>query len=268
MGDFDRLQQIIWNLLSNAIKFTPAGGQVSVRTVQVGSQVEIQISDSGRGIKPEFLPFVFDRFRQEDATTRRQDGGLGLGLAIVRQLVELHGGTARVESEGEGRGATFVITLPLREFVAVAAGVVRQQASRSGAASTGNDLSGRISGVRILVVDDDSDALALIQVILEGGGAEVRTVHSAAECYSLLGRWKPDVMFVDIGMPNEDGYDLIRRLRALSAQDGGLLPAVALTAYSCSEDRIRALASGYQMHVAKPVEPEELLTIVATLTGR
>ncbi|HKX33256.1 MAG TPA: ATP-binding protein, partial [Blastocatellia bacterium] len=267
-GDFDRLQQVFWNLLSNAIKFTPAGGRVKVMTAHVNAQIEILISDTGKGIRPEFLPYVFDRFRQQDSTTKRQDGGLGLGLAIARQLVELHGGTVRAESAGEGKGATFVVTLPLYESAAVSLPLPALRADNSGPRPIENRLERRIMGSRILVVDDEPDACDLIRVILECGGAEVRMAHSAAIGYQSLDEWKPDVMVVDIGMPHEDGYDFIRRVRKRGIEQGGLIPAVALTAYSRTEDRVQSLAAGFQLHVAKPVEPEELLAIVATLIGR
>lgn len=267
MGDFDRLQQIVWNLLANAIKFTPQGGQVSVMTARVKEQIEIIVSDTGSGIKAEFLPYVFDRFRQEDATTKRKAGGLGLGLAIVRQLAELHGGTARVESAGQGQGATFVITLPLHHVPEKESPVIAP-AEQANLAVVDDELIGRIRGLRILVVDDEPDAIALIQLILERGGAEVRTANCAADGQRLLDEWPPDLIVSDIGMAGTDGYEFMVGVRARSRERGGLLPAVALTAYSRTEDRIRALEAGYQMHVPKPVEPEELLTVIASLTGR
>ena len=271
MGDFDRLQQVIWNLLSNAIKFTPSGGQVRVAITHLNSQVEILVSDTGKGIKPEFLPYVFDRFRQEDATTQRKEGGLGLGLAIVRQLIELHGGTVRAESGGEGKGATFVATLPLRESGAAVSDAVASPADMDHDEHEdliGHHTAGRMRGVRILVVDDEQDALELIRIILRGDGAEVRTAQSAADGRQLLDQWRPDVLIVDIGMPQEDGYDFIRQVRGRGIERGSMLPAIALTAYARAEDRVRALSAGYQMHLVKPVEPEELITVITSLIGR
>lgn len=262
MGDVDRLQQIVWNLLSNAIKFTPKGGLVLIKTIQVGSQVEINISDNGQGIKPNFLPYVFDRFRQEDATTKRQHGGLGLGLAIVRQLVELHGGTVHVESAGEGQGATFTISLPVPGKNSGALHRVDRLNGKSVAPALSETLAGIISGIRVLLVDDELDTLVLTALILERGGAEVRTADNAAEGYLLFSEWKPDVIVSDIGMAHEDGYDFLRRVR----EQDKIVPAVALTAYTRTEDRIHAFSAGFQMHVSKPVEPKELLTVVASLT--
>jgi signal transduction histidine kinase len=261
-GDFDRLQQVVWNLLSNAIKFTPPGGHVWLTLTRLGSSAQIIVRDTGKGIKPEFLPYVFDRFRQEDASPSRQQGGLGLGLAIVRQLVELHHGTVQVKSPGEGRGASFTVTLPLRETSFIPPGPASGTSALSGPSAV------EITGVRVLAVEDEPDACELIRLILESSGAEVRTARSAAEGYAVLDEWKPDLILADIGMPHEDGYDFIRRVRAREVERGGLIPAVALTAYSRTEDRVQALAAGYQMHVVKPVEPQDLLLVVASLTGR
>jgi signal transduction histidine kinase/ActR/RegA family two-component response regulator len=270
-GDPARLQQVVWNLLSNAIKFTPKGGRVEVRLESAGSHVGIFVSDTGDGIKPEFLPFVFDRFRQEDGTTSRRYGGLGLGLSIVRHLVELHGGTVRAESAGEGQGATFAVRLPL-----VAA--PKSEGSDTGTAAAAQqpavntqravEWPDKLDGLRVLVVDDEPDTLDLIKVLLAQCGAEVATARSSAEALGLFAEVAPDVIISDIGMPGEDGYELIRRVRELPPERGGRTPAVALTAYARAADRLRVLRSGYQMHVAKPVELAELVAVVANVVGR
>ncbi|MDQ3754101.1 MAG: PAS domain S-box protein, partial [Acidobacteriota bacterium] len=265
-GDPDRLQQIVWNLLSNAIKFTPKGGRVQVRLERINSHIEIVVSDTGQGINAEFLPYVFDRFRQADASTTRKHGGLGLGLAIVRQLVEMHGGTASVASDGEGRGATFTVKLPLlimrhepgdeeRRHPQVVEGIKIE-------------CPPELDGVRVLVVDDEPDARQLLTVVLERCGAKILTASSATEALRLLAEVRPDVLLSDIGMPGEDGYSLIRKVRALPAEQGGRTPAAALTAYASAEDRKRVLLAGFQLHIPKPVEPTELITVVASLAGR
>jgi PAS domain S-box-containing protein len=266
-GDADRLQQVIWNLLTNAIKFTPKGGRVQVKLERVNSHVEITVSDSGLGISREFLPYVFDRFRQADAATTRVHGGLGLGLSIVRQLTELHGGTARVESEGEGKGATFVISLP---FIAVKSAQVEPE--RIHPPSSGNiaalDCLPSLDGVRVLVVDDEEDTRELLRAVLEKCGSEVTTASSASEALDVIERMRPDVLVSDLGMPGEDGYSLIAKVRALPAERGGRTPAAALTAYARVEDRLHVLRSGFQIHLPKPVEPVELAIVVANLAGR
>ncbi|HEY0081308.1 MAG TPA: ATP-binding protein [Pyrinomonadaceae bacterium] len=269
-GDADRLQQVVWNLLTNAIKFTPKDGRVQVRLERVDSHVEIVVSDSGKGIEPEFLPHVFDRFRQADGTSTRKHGGLGLGLSIVRQLVELHGGTVGVESGGEGQGTTFVVQLPQM--------IARRQtdaatSARLLPAALGNSLSfdcpPSLKGLHVLVVDDEPDTRLLLRTVLEQCGSEVTTAGSAAEALAAFTRSKPDVLVSDIGMPDEDGYELIVKLRAAeAAQAEGRIPAIALTAYARVEDRVRALNAGFQVHVPKPIEPVELLAVVASLTGR
>ena len=267
-GDPDRLQQVFWNLFSNAIKFTPAGGRVEARLTHAGGHAEVTVTDTGEGIAPEFLPHVFERFRQADGAITRRHGGLGLGLAIVRHLVELHGGTVRVESEGEGRGATFALRLPLLAPAAPApgsAGGGRKQSS----ALPGDCAS--LAGLRVLVVDDDADTRTLLRALLERCGAAVALAASAAEALEHLRRAEaalPDVLVSDIGMPHEDGYQLIRRVRALPAERGGQIPAAALTAYARVEDRARALAEGYQAHVSKPVDPAELTAVIADLAAR
>jgi CheY-like chemotaxis protein/anti-sigma regulatory factor (Ser/Thr protein kinase) len=263
-GDPDRLQQALWNLLSNAVKFTPKDGHVEMRLVSVDSQVEIAVSDDGQGINPDFLPYVFDRFRQQDATTGRRHGGLGLGLAIVRHLVELHGGSVRVESEGEGHGATFTITLPALAENAKPSG------KTLGASIIGEspaDLPS-LDGVRVLLVDDLAEARDLITFALASNGAEVRTAASAAEGLSVIGEWQPDVILSDIAMPGEDGYAFIRNVRRLSEENGGNIPAAALTAYVGGKEYRRSFEAGYQAYITKPVDWAELITIVASLAGR
>jgi PAS domain S-box-containing protein len=256
-GDPNRLQQVVWNLLSNAIKFTPPGGGVKVSLERKGSHAQIQVSDTGKGISPDFLPHVFDYFRQADASTTRTQGGLGLGLAIVRHLVELHGGTVRAESSGAGKGATFLIELPLMN-AAVETGQ-RKEAFKS---------SPDLAGVLVLVVEDDVDSRELITFVLEQYGAEAIAVESVSEALSTLEKLKPDVLVSDIGMPQEDGYALIRKVRARQSQQEQPIPAVALTAYAREEDYKRAIEAGFQRHISKPVEPNELVSAVAQLAGR
>ncbi|HEX8342651.1 MAG TPA: ATP-binding protein [Tepidisphaeraceae bacterium] len=268
-GDAGRLQQVLWNLLSNAIKFTPRGGRVQVLLERVDSHLEISVSDTGEGIKPEFLPFVFDRFRQADASTTRRHGGLGLGLSIVKQLVELHGGAIRIHSDGTGRGSTFVVTLPL--------GATRREPERDSEpryGRTGPHLDGgrergiELDGVRVLVVDDEPDARGLVKRLLEDCRAVVTTAASAQEALMLLRAEAFDVLVSDIGMPGEDGYSLIGRVRAMGKDRGGDIPAIALTAYARAEDRTKAITAGFLMHMTKPIEPVELLTTVAGLASR
>ena len=269
-GDPNRLQQVFWNLLTNAIKFTPKEGHVEIKLARVHSHLEVSVSDSGEGIAPEFLPYVFDRFRQQDASTTRRHGGLGLGLAIVKQLVELHGGTIHVDSAGLGRGTTFRVMLPLSALRPEADLPGEERAPRTADAGEGMPHTGSLdlTDVKVLVVDDEADARALIKRLLEDRGAVVRTAGSVAEASALLEAERPDVLVSDIGMPGEDGYTLIRRVRALSAQAGGDVPAIALTAYARSEDRLKAIMAGFQMHLAKPVEAAELLAQIASLAGR
>lgn len=263
-GDPDRLQQVVWNLLSNAIKFTPEGGRVSVRLTRVNSHAQIKVIDTGIGISPDFLPYVFERFRQAESTTTKVHGGLGLGLAIVRNLVELHGGTIRVESPGVGQGATFIVQLPLISNPSPVSDL--EQLALQGQASLEDSLS--LSGLRVLIVDDEIDTREFLVIALEQYGAEVIAAASADEAMRLLERLKPSVMVSDIGMPVEDGYTLIRRIRALAAKQGGTIPAAALTAYVREENRIQALQAGFQMHVPKPIEPMQLVAVVAKLAGR
>jgi CheY-like chemotaxis protein/anti-sigma regulatory factor (Ser/Thr protein kinase) len=259
-GDPDRLQQVIWNLLSNAIKFTAKGGAVKVRVGQVGSQAEIVVIDTGQGIEAELLPHIFDRFRQADSSTRRQYGGLGLGLAIVRHLVDLHGGVVTAESPGAGLGATFRVRLPQLAVIEL------EKETPSIAAAPAVDLT----DVGVLVVDDERETLDLLTALLTGRGALVRSAQSVKEAMDeLVGELPlPDVVISDIAMPGEDGFDLIRKIRRLPAAQGGSLPVIGLTAYARPEDRSRVLWHGFNMYLAKPAEAEELLVMVASLAGR
>jgi PAS domain S-box-containing protein len=263
-GDPDRLQQVVWNLISNAVKFTPRGGQVEVRLSHSDTHVQVHVSDTGRGISPDFLPYVFERFRQADSTSTRKYGGLGLGLAIVRHLVELHGGTVKAESPGEGQGATFTVSLPLLEVPPTPP--VRRRSPDERSAEPGGSV--RLDGVSVLVVDDETDMREFLSVSLEQYGAAVTTLASAEEAVLLLQRQRPDVLVSDIGMPHADGYALIREVRALDPERGGQVPAVALTAYAKGDDAARVLTAGYQIHLPKPVDPFALATVVATLAGR
>ncbi|HEU0252793.1 MAG TPA: ATP-binding protein, partial [Pyrinomonadaceae bacterium] len=266
-GDPTRLQQVVWNLLSNAIKFTPRGGRVQIRSERVNSHLEIVVSDTGQGISPDFLPHVFDRFRQADQKTSRQHGGLGLGLAIVRHLVELHGGTVSAASEGEGKGATFTVMLPITPVYQVdsSGGQVHPAARDLLPLEDSND---RLDGLRILVVDDEADTREMLKHGLEYCGAEVRVAGSAAEAIDALVATVPDILISDIGMSGVDGYDLIRQVRGLPSNKGGKVAAIALTAYARIEDRLHALRAGYDMHVPKPVELTELVTVAATVARR
>jgi signal transduction histidine kinase len=260
-GDADRLQQVVWNLVSNAVKFTPSGGRVEIRLGRVGEHVELVVRDDGCGIDPTLLPRLFERFWQADSSTTRPHGGLGLGLAVVQQLVDLHGGTVRAESGGHGCGATFTVSLPLLAPRAVAVAETRTSAADAGLP--------RCQGLRVLVVDDELDTCDIVQAVLRRAGAEVRTCLSASQALAAMDTWVPDILVSDIGMPGEDGYALMRKVRARASEAGGRVPAVALTAYGRSEDRLRALSAGFQMHVGKPIEPSTLVGIVASvaLTG-
>jgi CheY-like chemotaxis protein len=264
-GDQERLQQIVWNLLSNGVKFTRSGGSVEVRLQRINSHVEIVVADTGVGIHPNFLPHVFDRFRQADGSTTRNYGGLGLGLAIVRHLVELHGGTARAESAGENHGSKFTVRLPL---MVSTEHQVEVPIAVAAIAASARDRQLSLAGLRVLIVDDELDARALLTAMLERCGAEVVSAGSASEGLESIERWRPDVLVADIGMPVEDGYGLIRRVRALPKDRGGQTPALALTAYARTEDRVRAITEGYQVHLAKPVDRVELATVVASLANR
>ncbi|MCA1616283.1 MAG: GAF domain-containing protein [Acidobacteria bacterium] len=274
-GDPDRLQQVVWNLLSNAIKFTPKEGRVQVLLSRADSHLEVTVSDTGPGIEPEFLPFVFDRFRQADPTTTRTHGGLGLGLAIVRHLTELHGGTVRAESAGEGGGSTFRVTLPLLAMQSAgpsraAAEAAADATARGGPVGNGFQLEcpPELDGLRVLIVEDDADSRDLLVAVLRQCRAEVLAVPGVAEALDAFDAWHPQVLISDIEMPGEDGYALIRQVRARPPEGGGRIPAAALTAYARAEDRMRALLAGFQIHVPKPVEPAELAAVVASLAGR
>jgi PAS domain S-box-containing protein len=261
-ADPARLQQVVWNLLSNAIKFTPAGGQVQIRLTCNDSHTEIAVSDTGQGIDAQFLPHVFDRFRQADQSTTRKHGGLGLGLAIVRHLVELHGGTVRVDSKGAGLGTNFTVNLPL---MTVGDESWSSPKSISTDGFSGSETRTRLDGLKVLIVDDEVDTLELLRMMLESWGAEVAAASSVREALLLLERVQPNVLISDIGMPEEDGYVLIRKLRALPVEKGGKIPAVGLTAYASTEDRARVLAAGFQKHLAKPVEAVDLVEVIANL---
>jgi CheY-like chemotaxis protein/nitrogen-specific signal transduction histidine kinase len=265
-ADIQRLQQMVWNLLVNAIKFTPEGGRVQLRMETMNSHIKIIVSDTGIGIKPELLPFVFDRFRQGDSSTTRRFGGLGLGLAIVRYMAEMHGGTVSVESAGENCGTTFTIELP----VSAAHMALEERQSRTllkmNDEAPDREIHAELTDVRVLVVEDDPDSRRLLETILSRCHAEVQTASNGAEALALLQRWRPDVIVSDIEMPEMDGVELIRCLR--KRKNLARIPAAALTAYTRVEDRLRSLSAGFQMHLAKPVEPRELLAVVASLTGR
>ncbi len=266
-GDPGRLQQVIWNLLTNAVKFTPKGGRVQIVLGRVNSHVEISVSDTGQGIAPSFLPYLFEKFRQSDASATRTHGGLGLGLALVKNLVEMHGGTVHARSPGEGGGATFIVELPLSAVHAEPTDATRQhpRAASSGAPYD-EDLS--LEGVTVLAVDDEHDSRELVRRILEERGARVITAASAADALLVLEKEPVDLLLSDIGMPGVDGYELVRRVRSLPPGRGGDVPAAALTAFARSEDRTRALIAGYQTHIAKPVEAVELAAAVASLARR
>jgi PAS domain S-box-containing protein len=266
-GDPVRLQQVVWNLLSNAIKFTPRGGRVQIRSERVNSHLEIVVSDTGQGIPPDFLPHVFDRFRQADQKTSRQHGGMGLGLAIVRHLVEMHGGTVRASSEGEGKGATFTVMLPISPVYQVDSSGGRVHPGARELMPPDNPAD-RLDGLRILVVDDEADTRELLRQGLEYCGATVEVVGSAAEAIDRLMSSVPDILISDIGMPGTDGYDLIKQVRALPVDRGATVAAIALTAYTRIEDRLQALRAGYDMHVPKPVELAELCAVAASVTRR
>jgi signal transduction histidine kinase/CheY-like chemotaxis protein len=266
MGDPRRLQQVVWNLLLNAVKFTPIGGEVRARLRREGAHARLTVTDTGAGIRPDFLPYVFDRFRQGDQSTTRVYGGLGLGLSIVRHLVELHGGTVRADSDGEGRGSTFTVELPLMEARG-ADGAARAEAGADGDGfiTPLNPRPPVLRGLSVLVVDDEPDALHLIKAVLEMRGASVKAAGSAGAAWDALGEAWPDLLVCDIGMPGEDGYQFIRRVRAHASGRGRSLPSVALTAYAGEADRAHALEAGFDLHVVKPVEPDALVEVIAGL---
>lgn len=265
-GDPARLQQVVWNLLTNAVKFTPKGGKIQVRLERVNSHLEITVADNGIGIDPQFLPHLFERFSQSDSSITRSFGGLGLGLAIVRHLVELHGGTIVGKSLGKDQGSTFVISLPLRAEVS-------SPDSERGAHPTSprHDTKAehtQLEGALVLAVDDEIDSVLLMKMLLEEAGARVLTASTAAAAYELIKQHKPNILLCDIGMPAEDGYSFIRRVRLLSPEEGGAIPAIAVTAFARTEDRTNAMRAGFQLHVAKPFEATELLACVANLLSR
>ncbi|MEK7952208.1 ATP-binding protein [Luteolibacter soli] len=264
-GDPHRLHQVFWNLISNAVKFTPQGGKVRVSLDHAGSSVVVRVADTGEGIPPEFLPHVFDRFRQADATTTRRHGGLGLGLAIVKQIVELHGGSVSAESPGPGQGSAFIVSLPV--CAPDDSGVDASVSLPERAATADHVASDRLAGVSVVAVDDEPDAVAFVERLLTGCGAKVRTAHSAAEALELIRNEPPTVIVSDIGMPGEDGYAFIGKVRALPIEDGGRTAALAVTAYARTIDRVKALEAGFQMHIAKPVEPAELVAAVTALAN-
>jgi two-component system, chemotaxis family, CheB/CheR fusion protein len=265
-GDPDRLQQVFWNLLSNAIKFTEPGGRVEVRMERCEAQAMIIVSDTGKGITPDFLPYVFDPFRQADSSSARRQGGLGLGLALAERLVEMHGGAIKAESDGEGHGATFTVTLPTRTGSRAISEMNAIELSKPPDAGDQPILA----GLRILVVDDEADARDLLAIRLQQYGADVITAPSAESAMEALTAQepRPDLIVSDIAMPGEDGYSLIRRVRAMEPEQGGRIPAIALTAYSRTKDRVQALAAGFQIHMPKPVNAAELAHAIAGITGR
>jgi PAS domain S-box-containing protein len=265
-GDPGRLQQVIWNLLSNAVKFTPRNGRVQLRLERVNSHVEIVVSDTGLGIRPDFLPRVFERFCQADAGTTRKAGGLGLGLAIVRHLVEMHGGSVDATSAGEGHGATFRVALPLMSLHPLARPGRREHPHTERRAAL-RELRG-LQGIHVLAIDDEEDALSLLRVVLEAAGAQVTTINSPVTALDRIAEVKPQVLVVDVGMPEMDGFELITRIRKSENTAIRSIPAAALTAFARSEDRIKALRSGFEMHLAKPVDPGELVASVSTLVRR
>jgi signal transduction histidine kinase/ActR/RegA family two-component response regulator len=266
-GDAERLQQVVWNLVSNAIKFTPSGGRVEIRLNSTDSYTQIDVADTGKGISPDFLPHVFERFRQADSTTTRAYGGLGLGLAIVRHLVELHGGTVRAESPGEGQGATFTVNLPLqvREGNRELGIGSREKTDHSPLPTVYSPLP--LNELRVLVVDDEVDTRDYLTAVLQEYGAQATGVTSVSEAIFAIAQLPPEVLVSDISMPGEDGYSLIRQVRALDSQSASI-PAVAVTAHAMEEDRKKAIAAGFNQHIPKPIEPTQLVTVVANLAGR
>jgi PAS domain S-box-containing protein len=266
MGDVDRLQQVMWNLLSNAVKFTPKGGKVCIQMERINSYVQIRVSDTGVGIHPDFLPYVFERFRQADGSTTRRHNGLGLGLAIVRHLVELHGGTVDIDSPGVNKGTVLIVNLPMKPVVIKSMNhLIDEKLVPIQKAAPAIPV---LTGLKLLVVDDESDARHLLATFLTDYGARVLTAASSKEAMLLLEEYQPDVLISDIGMPEEDGYVLIRRIRSLTEGRGGRIPAIALTAYARLEDRDKALLSGFQLHFPKPINPLDLVLVVANLVGR
>jgi signal transduction histidine kinase/ActR/RegA family two-component response regulator len=265
-GDPNRLQQVIWNLLTNAIKFTPKGGNVQIVVERSNSHVELSVSDTGKGIPVDFLPHIFERFSQADDSSRTGHSGLGLGLAIVKSLAELHGGSVRVKSGGEGKGTTFIVSLPISVVHTLDASenLQRMKIERNDSLLHTPDLK----GIKVMIVDDEPDAIGLVKQIMEDCGAVATACTSGTEFLDCVARLRPDVVIMDIGMPEMNGYTLIGKLRALSPEQGGRTPAVALTAFARSEDRRQAMLAGFDVHVAKPVEPGELVAVVSRLARR
>jgi PAS domain S-box-containing protein len=267
-GDPDRLQQVFTNLLSNSVKFTPRGGRVQVQLHRINSHVETIVTDTGDGIDPEVLPFIFERFRQGGTGTNREYGGLGLGLTIAKHLAELHGGGVVARSEGRGRGAQFTVKLPLMVAVQTAGADTDDREHPTAQQQSLHGDVPSLAGLKVLVVDDEADAREVVSVILSSAGADVIRAESAARAIELVGQSRPDLIVSDIGMPQEDGLTLMRRLRALTPEQGGAIPAIALTAFARTQDRLDVLSAGYQMHVPKPIEQLELLTVIGSLTKR
>jgi signal transduction histidine kinase/CheY-like chemotaxis protein len=255
VGDSTRLQQVIWNLLTNAIKFTPPGGRIDICLEQVEHQAQITVTDTGKGITPDFLPYIFEHFRQEDASITRKHGGLGLGLAIVRSLVEAHGGTITAASLGEELGATFTVKLPLLNTKP--SGELESQPANCNL---------NLAGIRVLAIDDEPDTCELLTILLEAYGAEAMVITSASDVLAALQAFRPHVFISDIGMPNVDGYTLLTQVRSLSPQQGGQVPAIAMTAYAKEDDQQRAYAAGFQRHIPKPIEPDQLVAEIIALT--
>ena len=264
VADAGRIQQVVWNLLTNAVKFTPSGGRIDVKLACIGTSAQLVVRDTGKGISKEFLPHLFERFRQADSSTTRAYGGLGLGLAIVRHLVELHGGTVTAESDGEGKGSTFTVTLPAGGATQLPL-VPLERVPTSGALQAA---SGTLEGVRVLIIDDDEDTCEMTSAVLKHAGATPFAVTSAREARRALRTMRPDVIVCDLGMPGENGYDFIRELRAATGAQGAVITAIAMTAYARQEDRQRSLAAGFQRHLPKPVEPVDLVAAVQKLARR
>lgn len=264
-GDNARLKQAIWNLLANAVKFTPKGGRIEVTLERDNSQVLIRVTDNGSGIDPQFLPHVFERFRQADGSTTRAYGGLGLGLSITRHLIEMHGGTVEAHSDGLGQGATFTIRLPILAVNISAADWEKKISAHENPTQAEQKI---LQGLRILIIEDDADSRQLISTVLTLQGSQVQSSSTPEEGFGLLRQLRPDVLICDIGLPGEDGYHLMERIRRLPPQEGGLVPAIALTAYAAPRDRLAALSAGFQTHLPKPVQPEQLVAAVADISGR
>jgi CheY-like chemotaxis protein len=271
-GDADRLQQAFWNVLQNAIKFTAKSGRVTVRLSRTDAGAELVVADSGRGIRPDFLPFVFERFRQADSSTTRAEGGLGLGLAITKHIVELHGGTVSARSRGEGHGATFTIVLPAQALEARSASSTPGRSAKPSSgvylSTGGTEKVQGLSGVKILVCDDDEDGRELLAAVLAAEGADTYTAANGGAVLEAFREFGPHVLVSDVGMPHIDGYELIRQIRAMPEDEGGQVPAIALTAHAGGEDELKALLAGYQVYVTKPIDPSRLVHIVGNLVGR